>query len=220
MCVYILWWSHISKVPIGVYLQIYTYKAGWHIYTSLQLGEYIYTNMSIHNNLQFKLIGVMYFLLHMIVDPSGSTVIEGRRLLSINCIRPPLWWISSFLLHVTMDPPSSTDKEVYTLLSFMYSLLKIEFIDHVQYYGYLDELVRTSVQFNSMSWQRSIKHSYKLFSLLHNPPYILVWHPHSICIIWTMATTVYLESIWPLSSVIGSLPLINPLPFRLRVYQW
>ena len=117
MCVYILWWSHISKVPIGVYLQIYTYKAGWHIYTSLQLGEYIYTNMSIHNNLQFKLIGVMYFLLHMIVDPSGSTVIEGRRLLSINCIRPPLWWISSFLLHVTMDPPSSTDKEVYTLLS-------------------------------------------------------------------------------------------------------
>ena len=67
-----------------------TKQLGIYIYTSLRLGEYIYTNMSIHNNLQFKLIGVMYFLLHMIVDPSGSTVIEGQRLLSINCAHPPL----------------------------------------------------------------------------------------------------------------------------------
>ena len=31
-----------------------------------------------------------------------------------------------------------------------------------------------------MSWQRGIKHGYKLFLLLHSLPYTLVWCPHSI----------------------------------------
>ena len=34
------------------------------------------------------------------------------------------------------------------------------------------------------------------------------------------AITVYTTNIQPLSSVIGSLPLINPSPFGLGVYQW
>ena len=35
-----------------------------------------------------------------------------------------------------------------------------------------------------------------------------------------MSTTVYSTNLWPLSSVIGSLPMINPSPFGFRVYQW
>ena len=35
-----------------------------------------------------------------------------------------------------------------------------------------------------------------------------------------MASTVYSTNIRPSSSVIGSLPLINPSPFGLGVYQW
>ena len=35
-----------------------------------------------------------------------------------------------------------------------------------------------------------------------------------------MATTVYSTNMRPLSSVIRSLPLINPDPFRVGVYQW
>ena len=35
-----------------------------------------------------------------------------------------------------------------------------------------------------------------------------------------MATTVYSTNMRPLSLVIRSLPLINPEPFRVGVYQW
>ena len=45
---------------------------------------------------------------------------------------------------------------------------------------WLPQRTGTLVQLNSMSQQRGTKHSYKLFSLLHNPSYILVWHPHNI----------------------------------------
>ena len=67
-----------------------------------------------------------------------------------------------------------------------------------------------------MSQQRGTKHSYKLFSLLHSYPYILVWCP-MVYIIWTMVTAVNSTNLQPLSSVIRSFPLINPSPFGIRL---
>ena len=64
-------------------------------------------------------------------------------------------------------------------------------------------------QTKSMSRQRGTKHNYKLFSLLHSLPDILVWLPHSIYHMnHSYNTTVHSTNTQPSSSVNRSLPLM------------
>ena len=73
--------------------------------------------------------------------------------------------------------------EVQTLHFSHVSLLKFEFIDHVQqqqHHGTLRSASAGAINCKLLSQQRSMKHSYKLSSLLYSQPYILVLRPHNI----------------------------------------
>ena len=126
--------------------------------------------------------------------------------LSINYARPPLWRISGFLLHITFF--------------FCVSLAEIWIHQsRATLVLWLPWWPGTLVQFNSMSRQRGTKHSYKLFSLLHSQPYILVWRPH---IIYHM-NNGYIGAFNKYTSlVLGHRIFVihKPLACRLGVYQW